>query len=158
MRNTNLTSDEAIALLRENRAAVNEFLVRFGRVNAIQADHEDDLSRILQHLPTALTGVNRSFEQGTGLIRFGLVQDNNNPACSYGTPRRAPTDRSAQPPPKNARCGEDAQASAAASGTSSGDESIGFLPGSATSITGGAPSLPSRMTDWSWTLFYLYGI
>lgn len=160
MRNTNLTSDEAISLLRENRAAVNEFLVRFGRVNDIQADHEDDLSRILQHLPTALEGVNRSFEQGTALVRFGLVQDNNNHACSYGTPRRSPQDRSPQPPPKNARCGEEAQASSSASASDAAevDASIGFLPGAGAPTTGEAPSLPSRMSDWSWTLFYLYGI
>lgn len=160
MRNTNLTSDEAIALLRENRAAVNKFLTTFGEVNDIQADHADDLSRILQHLPTALSGVNKSFEGGTGLIRFGLVQDNNNPACSYGTPRRSPEDRSDRPPPKNLRCGENAQrASAAGAGQTDG---VGFLPGAGTPtgtlVTGSTTSLPSRMSDWSWTLFYLYGV
>lgn len=161
MRSTNLTSDEAMALLRENRAAVNEFLIRFGEVNDIQADHEDDLSRILQHLPSALEGVNRSFEQGTGLIRFGLVQDQGNPACSYGTPRRAPDDRSDRPPPKNLRCGQDAQATSAdgGAGTAAGsDAGVGFLPGTGTPSAGDTTSLPSRMSDWSWTLFYLYGI
>lgn len=163
MRNTNLTSDEAIALLRENRAAVNEFLVRFGEVNDIQADHEDDLKRILQHLPSALDGVNKSFEPGTGLIRFGLVQDTNNPACSYGRPRRSPQDRSERPPPKDLRCGNTArQASSADTSESDAlDEQgagIGFLPGVGTPTVGGGPSLPSRMSDWSWTLFYLHGV
>ena len=157
MRNTNLTSDEAIALLRENRAAVNEFLIRFGEVNDIQADHGDDLKRILQHLPTALEGVNKSFEQGTGLVRFGLVQDQNNPGCSYGTPRRSPQDRSEQPPPKNARCGGNSQASSTDGGAEQ-DAGVGFLPGAGSPTAGGASSLPSRMSDWSWTLFYLYGI
>lgn len=167
MRNTNLTSDEAIALLRENRAAVNEFLTRFGEVNDIQADHTDDLSRILNHLPTALLGVNRSFEKGTALIRFGLVQDNNNPACSYGTPRRSPEDRSDRPPPKNLRCGENAdqdaqqqQASQQQAASSDQTGGVGFLPGpdAVGTSTGATSSLPSRMSDWSWTLFYLYGV
>lgn len=156
MRNTNLTSDEAIALLRENRAAVNEFLIRFGEVNDIQADHTDDLSRLLQHLPSALKGVNRSFESGTALVRFGLVQDNNNPGCSYGTPRRSPQDRSEEPPPKNARCGENSKQ--ASSAEADADAGVGFLPGSSAPATETSTSLPSRMSDWSWTLFYLHGV
>ena len=158
MRTTNLTSDEAMALLRENRAAVNEFLIRFGEVNDIQADHTDDLSRLLQHLPSALKGVNRSFESGTALVRFGLVQDNNNPGCSYGTPRRAPTDRSEQPPPKNARCGGSSQQAASADEAAGDQTGVGFLPGGEAPTTNSSTSLPSRMSDWSWTLFYLYGV
>ena len=161
MRNTNLTSDEAIALLRENRAAVNEFLVRFGEVNDIQADHEDDLSRILQHLPSALDGVNKSFEPGTGMIRFGLVQDQGNPACSYGTPRRSPEDRSENPPPKNLRCGAGAEQSSSSeqdSSAANADDSVGFLPGTGIPTLGSGSTVPSRMADWSWTLFYLHGI
>jgi phospholipid/cholesterol/gamma-HCH transport system substrate-binding protein len=158
MQNTNLTSDEAIALLRENRAAVNEFLIRFGEVNDIQADHEDDLSRILQHLPTALDGVNHSFEPSTGLIRFGLVQDQGNPACSYGTSRRSPEDRSERPPPKNLRCGNGAQEASSDEVSTDTSSGIGFLPGVGTPTTGSSPTLPSRMSDWSWTLFYLHGV
>lgn len=161
MENTNLTSDEAIALLRENRAAVNEFLIRFGEVNDIQADHEDDLSRILQHLPSALNGVNRSFEPGTGMIRFGLVQDQGNPACSYGTPRRSPEDRSEKRPPKHLRCGGDAQQDSRADlsrPTTKQDAGLGFLSGTGISGLGTNSALPSRMSDWSWTLFYLHGV
>ncbi|MEA2452053.1 MAG: phospholipid/cholesterol/gamma-HCH transport system substrate-binding protein [Actinomycetota bacterium] len=160
MQNTNLTSDEALALLRENRAAVNEFLIRFGEVNDIQADHEDDLRRILQHLPTALSGVNKSFEPGTGMIRFGLVQDQGNPACSYGTPRRSPTDRSERPPSKNLRCGTDAQQDSTTQTSSNGPTStgIGFLPGTGSPTMGSSSTLPSRMSNWSWTLFYLNGV
>lgn len=163
MRNTNLTSDEALALLRENRAAVNEFLIRFGEVNAIQADHEDDLSRILRFLPTALKGVNRSFESGTGLVRFGLVQDQGNPGCSYGTSRRSPEDRSDRPPNKKLRCGENSEQAASsadrsADQTANNEDGIGFLPGAGVSTSGSSTSLPSRMSDWSWTLFYLNGV
>ena len=79
MRNTNLTSDEAVALLREDRAAVNEFLREFAEVNAIQAKHGDDVQRLLQLLPGTLGKVNKAFEPTTGLIRFGLIQENDEP-------------------------------------------------------------------------------
>jgi phospholipid/cholesterol/gamma-HCH transport system substrate-binding protein len=161
MRNTNLTSDEALALLKENRAAVNEFLIRFGEVNDIQADHADDLNRILKFLPKALEGANKSFEPSTGMIRFGLVQDNNNPACSYGTPRRSPTDRSERPPNKHLRCQntgqEQARSDQQVSGTDNGD-ALGFLPGAGLPATSSGSTLPARMSDWSWTLFYLNGV
>ena len=159
MVNTNLSADEIIALFREDRAAINEFLIRFGEVNDIQAAHRDDLGRILQHLPSALSGVNNSFEPDTGLVRFGLVQDTNNPGCSYGTARRSVEDRSKRLPPKNLRCGGGTgQASSDSSDSSAvADSSPGFLPSfGAPSSDGGA--LPARMSDWSWTLFYLYGI
>lgn len=159
LENTNLTSDEVIALLREDRAAVNEFLIRFGEVNDIQAEHADDIGRLLQHLPSALAGVNNSFEPDTGLVRFGLVQDTDNPGCSYGTPRRSPEDRTDRPPPKNLRCGTNAQQSSSDSSNSSAatDASAGFIPGLGMLGSDDA-SLPARMSDWSWTLFYLYGV
>lgn len=159
LENTNLTSDEVIALLREDRAAVNEFLIRFGEVNDIQAEHADDIGRLLQHLPSALAGVNNSFEPDTGLVRFGLVQDTENPGCSYGTPRRSPEDRADRPPPKNLRCGTNAQQSSSDSSNSSAatDASAGFIPGLGMLGSDDA-SLPARMSDWSWTLFYLYGV
>lgn len=159
LENTNLTSDEVIALLREDRAAVNEFLIRFGEVNDIQAEHADDIGRLLQHLPSALAGVNNSFEPDTGLVRFGLVQDTDNPGCSYGTPRRSPEDRTDRPPPKNLRCGTNSQQSSSDSSNSSAatDASAGFIPGLGMLGSDDA-SLPARMSDWSWTLFYLYGV
>lgn len=157
LENTNLTADEVIALLAEDRAAVNEFLIRFGEVNDIQAEHADDIGRLLQHLPTALAAVNNSFEPDTGLVRFGLVQDQENPGCSYGTPRRSPEDRSERPPPKKLRCGTTARdASSDSSSSTFDDGSAGFLPGVGT--LGSDASLPARMSDWSWTLFYLYGV
>jgi phospholipid/cholesterol/gamma-HCH transport system substrate-binding protein len=157
LENTNLSSDEVLALMREDRAAVNEFLIRFGEVNDIQADHTDDLARILQHLPSALLGVNKSFEPGTGLVRFGLVQDTTNPGCSYGTPRRSPEDRSERPPPKKLRCGGNAQQdSSAPTVEAPRGDTAGLLPGLGS--IGDETSLPARMSDWSWTLFYLYGV
>ena len=160
LRNTNASSDEIIALMREDRAAVNEFLVDLGTVNDIQAAHADDLRRVLQHLPTALSRINKSFEPDTGLIRFGLVQDNENPGCNYGTDRRSPENRSERKPPKNARC--EVQGQAAAADTSGGatnvDGSAAFIPGVDMLGESTAPGLPARMSDWSWTLFYLYGV
>jgi phospholipid/cholesterol/gamma-HCH transport system substrate-binding protein len=155
LRATNLTSDEVTALMREDRAAVNEFLVDFAQVNELQAEHADDLTRLMLHLPTALDRVNRSFEPDTGLVRFGLVTDTENPGCSYGTKRRPPEGRGDRPVPKKLRCGTQGQQ---ASGTAASLESA-FLLGSSFSPRGvGGPSLPARMADWSWTLFYLNGI
>ena len=160
LRNTNASSDEIIALMREDRAAVNEFLVDLGAVNDLQAEHADDLRRVLQHLPTALGRINKSFEPDTGLIRFGLVQDNENHGCNYGTPRRSVEDRSEKKPPKKARCEGPAQDAAAdtSGGATNVDGSAAFLPGVDMLDTSTAPSLPARMSDWSWTLFYLYGV
>lgn len=161
LRNTNLTSDEALALLREDRAAINEFLIRFGEVQDLQAEHADDVGRLLQHLPTALVSINNAFEPDTGLVRFGLVQDTANPGCSYGTPRRSPEDRTDNPPSKNARCAVAGSQSSSAdtSGAPVGsDGAASLLPGLDTLGAGQSPSLPARMADWSWTLFYLYGV
>jgi phospholipid/cholesterol/gamma-HCH transport system substrate-binding protein len=159
LRNTNLTSDEAVALLREDRAAVHEFLKDFAEVNAIQAAHGDDLKRLLQQLPSALGNVNKSFEPTTGLVRFGLIQEPENPACSYGSNRRPPEERGNRLPPKKLRCQNTGQQQAAVdtSGTpTNADGSAAFLPG-VTAIDDSL-GLPARMSDWSWTLFYLHGV
>lgn len=167
LRNTNLTSDETLALLREDRAAVDEFVADFAEVNALQAEHGDDVARILQSLPSALNKIFTSFEPSTGLIRFGLVSDNNNPACSYGSERRPPEERGDRPIPKNLRCGggpagaasNSPSGAASGKGQSAADVSgSGFLPGLAGLVTDRAPALPARMSDWSWTLLYLNGV
>jgi phospholipid/cholesterol/gamma-HCH transport system substrate-binding protein len=159
MRNTNLTAREAIALLREDRAAVNEFISDLADVNDLQAEHSDDLLRLLHHLPSGLGRVNDSFEPTTGLVRFGLVQDVENPGCSYGTPRRPPEARTERPIPKKLRCGTQGQQQASASNAGSDGEDVttGFVPGLG-AITPDAGALPARMSDWSWTLFYLHGV
>lgn len=160
LRTTNLTSDEVIELLRRDRAAVNEFLIDFAVVNELQAEHADDLTRLMLHLPTALDRVARTFEPATGLVRFGLVNDDENHSCSYGSRRRAPDDRSERSIPKNLRCGRQTQqASSLTSDASGGDTSSPFLSGGFIGGDGlGGPGLPARMADWSWTLFYLNGI
>ena len=160
LRNTNLTSDEAVALLREDRVAVHEFLKKFAEVNEIQAAHGDDLRRLLNQLPTALGNVNKSFEPTTGLIRFGLIQEPENPACSYGSNRRPPEERANRLPPKRLRCTNSGQQQAVVdtSGTPTNiDGSAAFLPG-VTSVGNASLGLPARMSDWSWTLFYLHGV
>jgi phospholipid/cholesterol/gamma-HCH transport system substrate-binding protein len=169
----NLTSDEVLALLRENRPQIDAFLRTFADVNALQASHVKDLSALFRYLPTALNRVNRSFEKRTGLIRFGLVTDSANHACDYGTPRRPPENREEKKPPLKARCG---------GGGGGGETVLGELPSQSgaepnaggETPTGGAsgaldqlldvgdlsgtPSLPARMSNWSWTLFYLNGV
>ena len=166
LQNTNLTSDAVIRLLNQHRPAINKFLHQFAEVNELQAQHADDVNSLLLNLPTALDKINNAFEPDTGLVRFGLVTDTSNPACSYGTPRRPPSDRSHRLPPKNARCGGTGQRGAPSTSRSDGsgtdttdvaptipgvDDTL-MLPG------GSGLGLPSRMSDWSWTLYYLRGL
>ena len=162
LRNTNTTSDELVALLREHRTGINDFVHEFGLVNELQADHADDISQLFLHLPTALDKVNATFEPATGMVRFGLVNDTNNHACSYGTERRAPSDRGLRLPPKSAHCGGGGAASRSASPTEAPSASDTRTPGvdDTLSLDIGADGfgVPSRMSEWSWTLYYLRGI
>lgn len=162
LQNTNQTSDAVIRLLNEHNPEINKFLHQFALINELQAQHSDDLKALMLNLPTALAKINQAFEPTTGLVRFGLVTDTNNPGCSYGTARRPPSDRSPRLPPKNARCGgSNSSRSTSSTGVSTdpgtGD---GSLPGvdDGLSLGGVTNGLPSRMTDWSWTLYYLRGI
>lgn len=156
--NTNLTSEEVIALLRQDRAALNEFISDFAEVNDLQAEHEDDLLRLLTNLPVALGRLNNTFEPATGLVRFGLVQDENRQPCSYGRPRKGPENRDTGPPPKNLRCGGPASSTTSASSDRDETTALGeLLPGGEGLLDTG-PTLPARMSDWSWTLFYLHGV
>ena len=167
MENANFSSEEVVALLRDYEGNVDRFLPRFAELNALQAEHAGDLSRLFTHLPTGLGNIVKAFEPKTGMIRFGLVNDTENHACSYGTDRRQPSERAFRAPPKNARCGNTAAASQQ-SGTSDGSatspnagttgsgetfdvENLGGLG------TGSTPALPGRMADWSWSLLYLNG-
>jgi phospholipid/cholesterol/gamma-HCH transport system substrate-binding protein len=161
MRGTNLTSDQLLKLIRDNRGNVNRFLTQFAEVNAIQAAHADDLNDLFLYLPSGLGNIVKAFEPSTGLIRFGLVNDNNNPACSYGTQRRAAADRSPRKPPLNAHCAkkqqQQQQQNASATSTS-GSASSGTIPGAGSLGTVQGPVLPQRMSEWSWTLFYLNSV
>ncbi len=175
LRGTNETSDELVALLRQERPEVNEVIVNLAKINALQAAHGDDLERLFAQLPPALARVARTFEPDTGMIRFGLVQDQDIHGCSYGTDRRRPEERGNRPIPKRASCGEPAEdpgpllpaltgdAPAGERANSAATEAPMLLPGveplevgpSPTGIGGGIPLLPHRMADRSWTLFYL---
>src|SRR5688500_843520 len=105
LRGSNTTSDELVRLLRDYDTGVNEFLHELAIVNEIQATHSGDLNQLFIWLPTALTQITKAFEPETGMVRFGLVTDTANHACSYGTERRAPGDRAPKLPPKNDECG-----------------------------------------------------
>jgi phospholipid/cholesterol/gamma-HCH transport system substrate-binding protein len=153
--NTNLASEEVVALLRNYDANVERFLPRLAELNALQAEHRDDLGDIIRFLPDGLGAVARSFEPKTGMIRFGLVTDNENPACSYGTERRRPYARDPKPPPKNASCGD--APSTSRSDSPAGDATTQVLDDLQLDRPGG-PVLPDRMSDWSWSLLYLNGV
>jgi len=156
MTNTNTTSDELVSLLREHRIGVNRFLREFGELNELQAQHADDLSRTFLQLPTALNKVNASFEPGTALVRFGFIGEPASASCSYGTERRRPEDRSPRLPPKNARC------TPPTSTSEDSPEEPPRVPGADDSLSLDTGSqgfgVPSRTSEWSWTLYYLRGI
>ncbi len=161
MKGGNLTSREVVRLLRKNNKGINEFLAEFAEVNELQAQHGDDISVLLRFLPAALDGVVKTFESETGLVRFSLVTDPEAPACSYGTPRRPPSDRSTGLPSKNAHCSDNART---AGGTGketrgTGSQAEELVPGLDESLgAGDAPVLPRHMSEWSWTIFYLNAV
>ena len=164
LRGSNTTSDELVRLLETYDANVNEFIHELAIVNDIQARHSDDLNQLFLYLPTALSKIGRAFEPATGMVRFGLVTDTGNHACSYGTERRAPSDRGPKLPPKNASCGSTAGSADAPEGGSpvvdTPDDTT--MPGvdDTLSLDTGSDGfgVPSRMSEWTWTLYYLRGI
>ena len=159
MQGGNLTSREVVRLLRQNNTGINRFLREFSEVNQLQAQHGDDLAEILRYLPGGLSGVVRTFEPQTGLVRFSLVNDNENPACSYGTQRRSPSNRDVGLPPKNARCSNSGSASSASASSARADGAATTGPlGALGEVTDSGASLPPHMSEWSWTLFYLNAI
>ena len=162
LRGSNTTSDELVRLLRDYDTGVNEFLHELAIVNEIQATHSGDLNQLFIWLPTALTEITKAFEPETGMVRFGLVTDTANHACSYGTERRAPGDRAPKLPPKNAECGSAGSASDDQPGRSATETDEGAMPGVDDSLSLDTDSdgfgIPSRMSDWTWTLYYLRGI
>lgn len=155
----NITSEELVGLIRDSRGDLHQTIREIAEINDIQADKQNALEALFTFLPRGLGTVVKTFEPETGMIRFGLVTDNANHACSYGTERRRPEERGPRLPPKNARCKNPPE----------GDESP--LPvdppreqtstPDTTGILGiddsaaGDSRLPNRMSDWSWTLVYL---
>ena len=160
MRNTNATSDELLELIREAKPELYAAIERLVKLNRIQIDERDNLEDLLTFLPDALLRVVDAFETKTGMIRFSLVNDTDNHACSYGTERRPPADRSAKLPPMNAECGSDIQdgeGGESSSGSASGG-TVGVSPELQELLQDEGPQLPPRMSDWSWTLLYLNGV
>ncbi|HEX2057603.1 MAG TPA: MCE family protein [Actinomycetota bacterium] len=156
---TNVTSEELVGLIRESRPDLHQTIRELAEINDIQAQKANALQALFEFLPRGLGNVVKTFEPTTGMIRFGLVNDNENHACSYGTERRPPEDREEHLPPKNARCSNQPE-----------QQDDGPLPSAQpqadrmpdmTGILGldaadpGDARLPNRMADWSWTLVYL---
>lgn len=158
---TNLTSRELVGLIRESRPDLHQTIAELAEINDIQADKSKALKALFEFLPRGLGNVVKTFEPDTGMIRFGLVTDNENHACSYGTERRPPEDREERFPPKNARCkthvGEEQSDAPAPAPKPQPPASVPDTSG-LLGIDGSAPgsaALPARMNDWSWTLLYL---
>ncbi|HYO61575.1 MAG TPA: MCE family protein [Actinomycetota bacterium] len=156
---TNVTSEELVGLIRESRGDLHQTIRELAEINDIQADKSDALKALFEFLPRGLGNVVKTFEPKTGMIRFGLVNDTENHACSYGTERRRPEDRGPHLPPKNARCSnapqeQDSPLPVEVPGReASGPDTSGLL--GIDEAAAGDSRLPNRMSDWSWTLVYL---
>jgi phospholipid/cholesterol/gamma-HCH transport system substrate-binding protein len=165
LENTNVTSEELVGLIRDSRPELNQTIADLAEINDIQADKSEALKALFEFLPRGLGNVVKTFEPTTGMIRFGLVNDSENHACSYGTERRSPEERGPHLPPKNARCknqGSQQQSSSPVPGDGPAGQSkvpdTSGLLGVDSALSGGRPRLPARMSDWSWTLVYLNGL
>ena len=155
---TNLTSAELVALIRESRPDLHQTITELAEINDIQAQKSDALKALFEFLPRGLGNVVKTFEPKTGMIRFGLVTDDANHACSYGTERRQPEERGTRLPPKNARCKNAPEEQqdfppAPRRAEPSGPDTTGIL--GIDESAAGDSRLPNRMSDWSWTLVYL---
>jgi phospholipid/cholesterol/gamma-HCH transport system substrate-binding protein len=163
MRNANATSDELLALIDSAKPELYDAIDKLVELNRMQIDERDNLEDLLAFLPDALLKVVKAFETKTGMIRFSLVNDSNNHACSYGTERRPPTDRSPKLPPMNAECGTDIKSGDGGSNAAAAPDTNSAIPGMSPQLEDllnddEGPQLPPRMSDWSWTLLYLNGV
>ncbi|MDQ3952710.1 MAG: MCE family protein [Actinomycetota bacterium] len=160
LRGTNVTSEELVGLIRESRPDLHQTIKELAEINDIQAEKADALEALFEFLPRGLGNVVKTFEPTTGMIRFGLVNDNENHACSYGTERRQPEDRGPHLPPKNARCKSQQEQQRAGPAPAPQPRDEVSVPDT-TGILGlddagtGDSRIPNRMSDWSWTLVYL---
>ncbi|HYN36403.1 MAG TPA: MCE family protein [Actinomycetota bacterium] len=169
----NLLSDELVQLIRENRDVLNQVIEDLADINEFQADRAAAISDLIEKLPVGLARVVKTFESKTGLVRFGLVQDTNNPACDYSNVnRRPPQDRSPRLPPKNAHCAG-AVEPAGSNDTGSGEPPADSPPAeSPLGNEGGtdlnnlllpdagdsSQQLPERLEHMGWMFFYLNGL
>ena len=78
----------------------------------------------------------------TRKINF-VEYDNENHACSYGTNRRPPSDRSHRLPPQNAHCSNRAESSSPSSQPGAGQESGTEVAPNSMSAVGSASGLAS---------------
>ncbi|HYP23822.1 MAG TPA: MCE family protein [Actinomycetota bacterium] len=156
----NVTSEELVGLIRESRPDLHQTIADLAEINDIQVEKSNALKALFEYLPRGLGNVVKTFEPATGMIRFGLVTDTANHACSYGTERRQPEDRGPHLPPRNARCSNPPDGEEQVPGTAAVPPVEPAAPDT-TGILGldeaaaGDSRLPNRMSDWSWTLVYL---
>ena len=158
LENSNLASDELISLIRNNRGNLNKVIIQLAEINEFQANSGDDLIRLFRFLPEGLEGVVKTFEPKTGMVRFGLVTDDENPGCNYSDRKRnPPQDRNTPLPPKHAIC-KGAISGGGAGGSS--DASPTLIPDLSTTpvIPQDDPGLSKRMRDMAWMMFYLNGL
>ena len=162
MENANMTADELLALIESAKPELYNTIDELVTLNRLQLDERSHLKDLLFFLPQALSNVNKAFEKDTGMIRFSLVNDSNNHGCSYGTERRRPEKRNPQLPPMNAECGSDIEPDEQEGGdgraAASEFQLDPNLEGLLQEQQDAAPKLPQRMSNWSWTLFYLNGV
>ena len=157
----NLTSKELVGLIRDSRPDLHQTIREIAEINDFQADKQNALEALFEFLPRGLGTVVKTFEPKTGMIRFGLVNDSEHHACSYGTERRQPEERGPRLPPKNARCkthpeeqDDEPQVPPAPERRQTNVPDTSGILGIGDSAVGDA-RLPNRMSDWSWTLVYL---
>lgn len=181
LENSNLLSDELVRLIQENRGTLNKVIKQLAEINEFQAADAEEISKLLQELPYGLAKVVKAFETKTGLVRFGLVQDSENPGCDYAEVNRRKPQRRNKPfgngtriPPKHAVCKDVIDGGGGeittADPSSSSDPSTGSelapeidTPIDVEALLGNdindtANQLPARMKDWSWAFLYLNGL
>ncbi len=171
MENSNLLSDELVSLLRNNKGNLNKVIIQLAKINEFQAESGGDLIKLFKFLPDGLERVTRTFEPKTGLVRFGLVNDNENHGCNYSTRKRnPPQDRNTPNPPKYLKCrgafggGGGGGGSAGSGGSGSGGSPAGgsetstLIDTLAPDIPADDPGLSGRMRDMAWMMFYFNGL
>ena len=168
----NLLSDELVRLLQENRDVLNRVIIELADINAFQAAKAEDINELIHKLPIALQNVVKTFENKTGLVRFGLVQDDANHACNYKIPEgyeREPENRTPKLPRKFLTCigtGENNSGASTSDGSDTGsiEESTtdGAVPAPDDMLLPDTPDagtrLPEHMEDMGWMFFYLNGL
>jgi phospholipid/cholesterol/gamma-HCH transport system substrate-binding protein len=164
MENANLTSDELVSLIRNNRGNLNKVIIQLAKINDFQAESGDDIRELFRWLPVGLERVVKTFESKTGMVRFGLVNDTENHGCDYSTrDRNPPQDRNTPNPPKYLQCrssvgGGGGSGSSGSSTSTGGTDTSTLVESLAPSIPADDPGLSGRMRDMAWMMFYFNGL